>query len=195
MIPVTLQHEPVGFQTLIREPGIRFLNEFPNPTDLQWKNKAFWQKVLPDMREAYGGICAYSATWIPHSTGNHSIDHFVSKSLHPELAYEWNNYRYVSARFNSRKGTRRILDPFLLAYDWFIMDFASFLIKPNPELSTENRNAVNETIDYLWLNKDEDLVNERYRWVMDFYNGEISFLYLKRHVPFIAYELERQELV
>lgn len=195
MIPVTPQHEPSGFQTLVREPGIRFLTEFPNPTDLQWKNKAFWQKVLPDMRVAYGGICAYSATWIPHSTGNHSIDHFASKSQHPELAYEWDNYRYVSARFNSRKGTRKILDPFLLAYDWFIMDFASFLIKPNPALSIENKNAVSETIDYLWLNKDEDLVNERYRWVMDFYSGEILFLYLKRNVPFIAYELERQGLV
>ena len=51
------------------------------------------------------------------------------------MAYEWNNYRYVSARFNSRKGTQTIVDPFELSSDWFLLDFTLFLLHPNPGLA------------------------------------------------------------
>ena len=126
MIPVTLQPEPEDFAKTVKESGLKFLLEVPNPTIEQWKGKEYWQHALPSMRKAYQGVCAYCAHWIPHSTGNHSIDHFMPKSHHPELAYTWSNFRYVAARFNSRKGTRSILDPFQLIHNWFILDFTSF---------------------------------------------------------------------
>jgi len=47
----------------------------------------------------------------------------------------------------------------------------------------------------LQLNSDDDLVFERQTWFIDYLKGEITFEHLKRHAPFIAYELERQDLL
>ena len=195
MIPVQPQSEPPIFFGKVKEPGNRFLGRLPNPTSNQWKGKEYWRKILPEMRNLYGGICAYCAHWIPHATGNHSIEHFIPKSIRPSLAYEWSNYRYVSSRFNARKGTQRILDPFTINHNWFILDFTSFLIKSNNECSTEERKLIEDTIEILKLNKDEDLVLERKTWFEDFRNGNISYSHLERYYPFIAYELTRQNLV
>jgi len=195
MMPVSIQPEPVHFTKQVRTPGQQFLSKVPKPTAQQWRGKEYWQRALPDMRQAYNSICAYSAFWIPHSTGNHSIDHFLPKSKKPSLAYEWHNYRYVSARFNSRKGTRTIVDPFKLFPGWFILDFKSFLIKPNPELIEEKKTRLWATIKLLKLNDDEDLVIERQTWYLNYLNNEISFQHLKKKAPFIALEVERQNLV
>lgn len=194
MIPVSIQPEPIDFTEQVRIPGKKFLANVPKPNSQQWRGKEYWQRALPDMRKAYNSICAYSAFWIPHSTGNHSIDHFIPKSIQPHLAYEWPNYRYVSARFNSRKGTHTIVDPFKLQPGWFILDFHSFLIKPNPALATVQKHKLWETIKHLKLNDDEDLVIERQTWYLNYLNKEISFEHLKKKAPFIALEVERQNL-
>jgi len=195
MIPVKLQPEPKHFEDRVRKPGMRFLEKVSHPTQEQWKKKAHWQKILPCMRTAYNSVCAYSAHWIPHSTGNHSVDHFIPKTQDPSLAYEWTNFRYVSVRFNGRKGTRSILDPFKLLPNWFILNFKSFFVKPNPNLSPEQQESINQTIEYLKLNEDDDLVNERVAWCSDYRDGHISFTHLKKRAPFIAHELERQGLL
>ena len=195
MIPVQPQPEPTGFSERVREPGASFLAEVPRPTPQQWKGREYWQRVLPDMREAYKGICAYSAQWISPVTGSHSIDHFVPKSSRPDLAYEWRNYRYVSLKFNSRKGTHTILDPFQLEPDWFVLDFPSLLVKPNSVLSPDRKEAVSKTITVLKLNTDDTCVERRQIWVEEFCNREINFTHLQKKAPFIAYELQRQDLV
>ena len=195
MIPVTAQAEPINFTEQVRIPGQKFLSKVAKPRTLQWRGKEYWQRILPDMRRAYKSICAYSGFWIPHSTGNHSIDHFIPKSKQANLAYEWHNYRYVSARFNSRKGTNTITDPFKLLSGWFILDFKSFLIKANPELSSNQKDKLWKTIKHLKLNDDEDLVIERQTWYLNYLNQEISFKHLKKMAPFIALEAERQDLV
>ena len=195
MIPVKPQPEPENFDERVRIPGNQFLAEVPTPTTKLWGGKEYWRRVLPDMRKAYKSICAYCAHWIPHSTGNHSIDHFVPRVREPDLAYEWSNFRYVAARFNSRKGTRVILDPFTLLPNWFMIDFASLFIKPNPDLLVTQKKAVQETIDYLKLNDDDDLIAEREAWVRSYRNGEIPFSFLQKRYPFIAYEIKRQGLL
>lgn len=195
MMPVQLQPEPRDFDERVRVPGKEFLAEVPTPTTRQWEGKEYWRLVLPDMRRAYKSICAYCAHWIPHSTGNHSVDHFVPRLREPNLAYEWSNFRYVAARFNSRKWTHPILDPFTLLPNWFIIDFVTSFIKPNPDLLPNQKEAVLETIKHLKLNDDDDLVAEREAWVKDCGSGHISFLHLKKKAPFIAYELERQGLI
>jgi len=192
---VQFQSEPEDFDERVRIPGNRFLAEVPTPTTKQWKGKEYWRGVLPDMRKAYRRICSYCAHWIPRSTGNDSVDHFAPKAREPNLAYEWSNFRYVAARFNSRKGTREILDPFTLLSGWFIIDFRSLFVKPNPDLLPNQKDAVQITIDYLKLNDDDDLVVEREAWVRDYRNREISLSHLQKRAPFIAYELERQELL
>lgn len=111
------------------------------------------------------------------------------------LAYEWSNYRYVSARFNSRKGTASILDPFTLAPEWFVLCFNSFLIKPHANLLANQALQVKQTIERLRLNSDDDLVAERAIWVNEYRNKAITFAHLQKRAPFIAYELVRQKLL
>ena len=194
MIPVLPQPEPDHFTESVRIPGQNFLVEVPNPTSIQWRGREYWQRVLKDMRKSYKCICAYSAFWIPHSTGNHSIDHFIPKSKDPKSAYEWNNYRYVSARFNSRKGQKAIMDPFKLLPDYFIINFKTFLIKPNSNLLPDVKQALIYTIEVLKLNEDDELVSERQNWYKEYFDNQVSFEHLKKRAPFLAYELERQGL-
>ena len=195
MIPVEMQVEPSSFNQKVQQPGKLFLQQVPRPRSNEWIGHSYWQKILPEMRIAYRRTCAYCAQWIPHGTGRHSVDHFLPRYTHPELAYEWKNFRYVSARFNSRKSTREILDPFQIEQDWFMIDFSSFFIRPNPDLPSHIQQRVKHTIQELKLNDDEDLVRERQDHVCCYCLGEISLSYLERRAPFIAYELKRQGLV
>ena len=193
MIPVEEQPEPADFSPRVREPGAAFLKQVPRPAN--WKNREYWQRALADLYEAYDGTCAYSAHWIPCDTGVATVDHFIPKSVGPQLAYEWRNYRLASLRMNARKGNHQdVLDPFELELNWFFLDFPSLLVKPNPVLSASQAEQVISTIERLKLN-DEICISARQHWIRGFCNGGINFNYLKRDAPFIAYELERQDLV
>lgn len=194
MIPIKEQPEPENFEKLVRQPGKKYLEEAPNPTKKQWDSHSYWTKSLIHMREAYKAICAYSAHWISPDTGAASIDHFIPKSKQPSLAYEWSNYRYTAQRYNSRKQTKAILDPFHLEADWFFLDFPSMQIKPNAKLLAEARQSVDDTIEVLKLNGEISL-EARLKWVMDYCEGKILFENLEEKAPFIAYELKRQDLV
>ena len=192
MIPVTPKAEPEDFDRKVRQPGRAFLAINPNPKYNEWKS--CWRDALNDLRMAYDGICAYSATWIPHATGSHSVDHFTSKDLSPHLAYEWSNFRYASGRFNSRKGNQIILDPFLIRQGWFQINFNNMFIKPASDLGAQLERQVLNTIKILHLNSDDKLIEERI-WFVDLLNkGEISFDHMKHQAPFIAFEMERQGL-
>ena len=194
MIPVQEQPESPDFSKMVREPGAAFIRQLSYP--LNWKNRKYWLKALPDLHVVYHGICAYSAHWIPCITSVATVDHFIPKSIAPQLAYEWKNFRLCSPKFNSRKGEYQdVLDPFRLQPDWFILDFPSHFIKPNPNLSGSQKNQVLSTIKRLKLNDDYTCVQERLRWTLDFSEKHIDFKYLERNAPFIAYELQRQNLL
>jgi uncharacterized protein (TIGR02646 family) len=196
MLPILRKNEPDEFHELVRAPGHLFLAEKPHPRVAEWKGKEYWQKSLPQMRAAYNSICAYCACWIPYSTGSQSVDHFISKKTRPDLAYEWSNYRYSSTRFNSRKGTKTILDPFTLPAEWFVIDFTTLFIKPNSgTLTAAQKQQVENTIEILHLNDDDELVRERQEYYHCYLTGEILYSYLVEKAPFIGYEIHRQGMI
>jgi hypothetical protein len=196
MMPVMLFPEPTDFDNTVRQRGLRFLHTIPNPDTQTWSKHAYWQATLPKMRVLYNSICNYCSTWIPHSTGQHSIDHFLDKTGNPKLAYEWNNYRYVSSRFNSRKGRQTIVDPANLLPEAFVLNFTNFFVEVNPNVIAEPgiSELAGETIKILKLNEDDDLVYERMTYFINYCNGDISFRYLQEKSPFIAHEINRQGL-
>lgn len=192
MIRVQEQPAPIDFAQKVLNPGKEFLKRIPHPAHGEWK--AFWQEILPDLYTAYNGVCAYSAHWIPRSTGTASVDHFIPKREAPELAYEWSNYRLASLLMNSRKRDfSDVADPFRIQPNWFVLEFPSLHVSPNRNLSTAQAEAVKATINRLKLNEEYTLVADRLVWVLDFRDG-IPLDALKRRAPFIAYELERQGL-
>ena len=194
LIPVALQPEPANFNIRVREPGTQFLNINSYPQSKDWKNRDYWQRCLPQLYESYRGICAYSAEWIPLETGVATVDHYTPKSIAPNLAYEWNNYRLASLKLNSRKGNfQDVIDPFLLTDGNFQLDFPSLIVKPNSTESEQRINSIDATIKRLKLN-GESAIKSRIRWIKPYCKDEIGFHFLLQNAPFIGFELQRQNL-
>lgn len=197
MIHVEPQTEPPVFDAKVRKPGQRFLRRTPHPTGRQWGTHSYWREILPQLHDAYRGICAYSCHWIPYDTGSDTVEHFLAKDRHEADAYEWRNYRLVCGTLNGRKGVHEdVLDPFVIHNGWFVLDFPSLLVKPSDDIDEELKTKVQKTVDRLTLNDEQTCLKARAAWLRDYCAADpIPFMYLKRNAPFIAAELERQGLV
>lgn len=202
MIPVKPQLEPTIFNQKVRIPGNNYLRKIaqaqntstPKLKSKEWTHHDYWGCVRVDMYDLYKGICAYSAHWIPRSS-NPNVDHFIAKSADPWLAYEWTNYRLACPLVNiHKKDYPDVLDPFSIQEKWFFLEFPSLIVKPNPDLPREVHEKVQCTICRLKLNEDEAFIDDRNAW-LERYCLTGNFNQLKRDAPFIAYELERQNLV
>lgn len=145
------------------------------------------------MINGYRAICAYSGCWVPTQA---SVDHFLPKSVRPDLAYEWSNYRLCSDKINSYKAdSTDVADPFHVLGGWFCLDFDTFYVKPGHGLRPSVSRLVRSTIRVLRLNNDDALVNLRFEVVEDYALGNLTFRFLERRYPFIAHELRRQGLI
>lgn len=192
MIRVTPSPEYPSFDTDVRKPGAAFLATFPAPTSEQFKKRNYWSRATRELHASYSGICAYTAMYLPQLG---SVDHFLPKTTHPHLAYEWSNYRLASGRVNSSKGNvTGILDPFQIQNDWFYMDIPACLLRPNPALEKPLRTQISGTINTLRLNQDDTYVQERCNILIDYARGDVSNGFLERRYPFLAKEVERQSL-
>lgn len=192
MIRVAPMPEYPGFDADVRQPGGAFLATCPQPNSEQFKKKAFWGRAAKNLWAAYNGICAYTAMYLPDQG---SVDHFHPKTSFPELAYEWSNFRLASGRVNNSKGnTTHILDPFQIEDDWFHMDIPACLIKANATLQNPKKGEVTQTINSLRLNQDDNYVQERCSILIEYAREEITLGFLQRRYPFLAKEVERQNL-
>ncbi len=122
-----------------------------------------------------------------------SVDHFLPKTTHPRLAYEWSNFRLASGRVNNSKSNLSgILDPFQIQDDWFYMDLPACLLRPNPALEKPLRKQIANTINSLRLNQDDNYVQDRCNILLDYARGDVSIGFLERRYPFLAREVIRQ---
>ncbi len=197
MIHVEEQPEPSNFNAKVRVPGQRFLQQNSHRILHGTEFKKYWKHCLNDLRDAYKGICAYTASYISVDAGHAvgSVDHYLPKSEAPNLVYEWSNYRFCNPKVNENKANSNdVLDPFRIQNGWFVIDFTTFRVNPADTLPGDLKKAIQQTIDQLRLNDDNRLAQPRANRVSEYINGEISLDYLRRKYPFIAFELERQNL-
>lgn len=199
MIPVSAQPEPASFDANVRQKGLAYLKRkgldpsmpLPPKTTL----KAYWRNCLDDLHDSYQGICAYLCVFIERVTGGCSVDHFIAKSTRADLAYEWSNYRLACSIMNSRKlDYDDVLDPFTVGKDWFRLEFVSGSIYPNPDLTTEQRLAVQGTIERLGLD-DAGNREMRARHYQGYREDHYDASHLKKQSPFVWQEAERQGLL
>lgn len=199
MIYVTPQPEPQDFDRKVRQKGLAWLRKegidlnaaLPKRKELP----AYWREELDELYAAYGNCCAYLAVFFERTTGEGTVDHFVPKSLRPDLAYEWNNYRLACSRMNSRKRDfSDVLDPFEVKNGWFRLEVVSGRIFPDPHLSDRLRQQVQETIDRLGLD-DPDNREMRAKHYQDYCEREVTASYLRKHSPFVWMEAKRQGLL
>lgn len=190
MIRVTPQNEYPGFDVQVRQPGAAFLLLCPHPNSKQFKKKNYWGRAAKELHAAYTGICAYTAIYLPEQG---SVDHFFPTSTHPQLAYEWANYRLASSRVNTTKSNQAgIVDPFEVQDNWFFIDIPSCMLKPNPNLEKALRSRISSTINSLRLNSDDAYVQERCSILIEYATEAIALGFLTRRYPFLAKELVRQ---
>lgn len=111
----------------------------------------------------------------------------------PSLAYEWSNYRLCRAKLNNRKSDfEDIIDPCTIQNGWFRLNFATFELFPDPALSNEKKQKVQDSIVRLELNQDDSLVQERVMAVYAYADGKLPFQRLTQYYPFIASEMKAQ---
>lgn len=196
MIPVQIQPEPESFADRVRKPGRDFLKRLVRkPTNKDFRKHWHWNRISPELYQAYDGICAYSAHSIPSGTQQASVDHFIPRSCSPDLAYEWSNYRLAMESLGNHKGkTCEVVDPFYIKHDWFILNFATFQIEPSSDLPRYLKRRIKKTIEILRLNTDNNLVSTRIGILEDFAKNVYPLSFLERRYPFIAYELKRQKM-
>lgn len=191
MIPVTPQQEPADFDMKVRKPGQNYLRINPNPSGKEFRssNSDYWRLCLPQLRDAYRRVCAYSSLFIP---GSGSIDHFIPKSVDRRLAYEWRNYRLATPQINNNKGENvGVLDPFTIKLGWFILDPATLWVHPESTLAQALKDRVQRTINVLRLN-DDSFVQYRFQVFSSYIDGKLVMADLESKHPFIAAEITRQ---
>lgn len=217
MIRVAPAGEPASFDARVRRRGLdaiaELVGEAPSRTRRGPRRKrtfasrdqipadAFpplWRDALPELRNAYDGLCAYLALYIEHGTGAPSIDHFVPRSKDWRLVYEWSNYRLCSSLINGHRSDRELAhDPFMLEPGLFALEFTDYQVKPGPAARGRTSDTVMRTIGDLGLNQ-RDCRKAREEYVAAYRNGPpegIALARLERRAPFIAQELRRQGLL
>jgi hypothetical protein len=199
MIPIAAQPEPTDFDAEVRKKGLAHLRKKGIPLDQHLPPKAkiepYWRACLTDLHQAYGGICAYLGVFFERVMGGGSVDHFIAKSSHAGLAYEWSNYRLACSTMNSRKREYNdVLDPFFLAPDLFRLQLSTGHIYPNPRLEARSMRIVEETIARLGLD-DPQCRELRTCWYQDYLEYCLPAEYLRQKSPFVWQEAKRQGLL
>lgn len=193
MIHIDIQPEPKSFNEEVRQPGKAFLKKCPHPSGDDWKRNRYWNRCSDELYTAYGGICAYTGQWFSKSVSTVSVDHFLPKSRYPDQAYEWKNYRLTYQMMNSFKGDKITLDPFKLRNGDIVLDIPSCLVKPSSATTAEFKKTAWFTINTLHLNH-EIQVAHRFEVISNYAAGYVSKRFLEQKYPFIAMEMERQNM-
>lgn len=198
MIPVAPQPEPANFDTLVRQPGLAWLNgqgiALNGPPPKNPKLPAYWSKSNKELWDAYKGTCAYLAIFFEYATGASSTDHFIAKSKISGQAYEWNNYRLSCLGPNRNKNKfDDVLDPIGLAPNTFVLNLVSGEIHPNPGLSKLQEKLACDTIKRLELDSPahNEMRQRHYREYLEHKHEQ----HFKKLSPFVWYEAKRQGLL
>lgn len=196
MIRVTPAAEPAQFDEQVRQPGLALIAELATEAGSEdaippGAFKPYWRGAIDDLLASYNYTCAYLSMHISRHASP-TVDHFVAKSKAWDQVYEWRNYRLAYSLMNARKGVADILDPFEIGEGWFALELVAFQVVPGDGLPADVRAQVVETIATLGLS-DNICCERREAYAMEYWAGEVSLSHLRRHAPFVAKELERQD--
>lgn len=187
MIRVPRVDEPAEFDARCRARGREWLANHPGAT----RPKALWREFVGHLATGFGHRCGYSAIHIQSGT----IDHFLGWQRHPELAYEWTNFRYVDGRINAKKQSadEGVLDPFEIGDDWFEILIPSLQLRVTDAIPAELRDRARYTLERLGLDHDEHVIAYRAQWYCMYHCSELSLEGLRRVAPLIARAIQNAD--
>lgn len=188
--PIT---EPASFAVECRGSGRQWLAAHPNPAG---RPPDYWSPFRDNLREGFVRRCGYFAMYMHDGT----VDHFISwdscKTANPQLAYEWDNYRFIAPSLNSKKRTLddQLLDPFEVHDDWFEVEIPSFVLRVTNQIPAHLRAKAEFTVDRLGLQQGRKAVTLRWEWYEQFRSGELTLDGLRRYAPLVANAVESWQL-
>ena len=179
--------EPADFDGKVRQRGGAWLASHSGNTDLP----TYWSPYRRDLADGFHQLCAYCVMTV--AAGEGEIDHFRNKRDHPELAYEWCNYRFASGRMNQKKHTADVLDPFTVQDDWFKILLPSLQLVLTDAVPEELRPLAELTIRRLGLQDDPIMREQRAQWYEPYRHGHIDFEHLQANAPLVARAVEAEQ--
>lgn len=186
MIRFEPRPKPDGFEERVEKPGAAWL-----AANATGRPPADWRPFRPQLAEAFGCLCAYSAMYEPVGT----VDHFVSVDEDRSRAYDWTNYRFCAGWLNSSKQSLRstqILDPFTVINAWFEVLLPSMQLVLTQQVPPQERERAQFVLDRLHLGHDERVVKQRREWYRLYQEEGLSLAALARKAPLIAAAIEKQ---
>lgn len=186
MIPVAAPEEPDDFDAAVRIPGNAWLNLNPDAT----RPAPLWNNCTNALADAFSNLCAYAAMFDP--TGG-TVDHYLSWKNHPELAYEWNNYRFASAALNSSKqnADNKVLDPYEVGIGWFEIILPSLQMIITDAVPPSHRAKAEYTLERLKLRDGERIIRWRRSWHKMYQQGKLTLDGLRSVAPLIAAAVDK----
>lgn len=182
--------EPTDFKLKCQDKGTKWLLENPKAARKGDKRpKDFWSAFKPQLSDAFGELCAYSAMYEPVGT----VDHFVPVDADESLAYDWANYRFASGWINSSKQKCvEILDPLRVQDGWFEVLLPSLQLVLVPENVPEPlRELAEYTLNRLHLRDDERVLRQRRSWNKLYQDGKLTLEGLRQMAPLIAAAVDK----
>ncbi|MFM7165962.1 MAG: hypothetical protein ACKO3T_12010, partial [Planctomycetaceae bacterium] len=193
MIGFTPTEPPAEFDDKCRKPGLEWLAKHPKPAvrmkGQRWRPRDFWSPFRPQLATAFRNLCSIAAMHEPQGT----VDHFVSCDSDPAQAYEWSNYRFVSAWLNSSKSDiDGLLDPFHVGADWFEISLPDLQLSLTNQIPPEFVAIAQYTLDTLPIRDDERIIRQRRIWYQLYQSGALPLEGLRQLAPLIARAVEKQ---
>jgi hypothetical protein len=187
MIPVAKVDEPAGFDVKVRKTGQIWLTSTPGVR----RPRPFLNAYIGALNKGFHGLCGYAAMLDP--TGG-TVDHYLSYKHHPNLAYEWTNYRFAAATLNSSKKNAddAVLDPFEVGAGWFEIILPSLQLCLTDRVPAGQRKKAEYTLKRLRLRDGEGVIRWRQTWYEMYQRGKLSLEGLREVAPLIAEAVERE---
>ena len=184
----TLQEEPQKWDARCRIPGRRWLTNHPGYE----RPRDYWSAFEPQLRDAFGGLCAYCVMAVMKA----DMDHFIPVALlkrrkRDHLAYEWSNFRHIEGVLNQRKHDHRLLDPFEVRDSWFTILLPSLQLVLTDRVPKRAQKKAQFTIERLGLRDDEVVIRYRRQWFEMYQERKITLDALERFAPLIAAAVAR----
>lgn len=180
MIPVAEPEPPPRFNEECRIPGEQWLADNP---DEDPHVKPLWGRYRVTLRAAFHGRCGLLGVYVTEG----DIDHWTSLRTDRNLAYRWDNYRYLAGVVNSAKKPvweGKLLDPYRVGDGWFEMLVPSCLLRRTDKVPEAERGRADFTLEKV-LNK-EYAIALREEWYRKYTQGRASLETLADVAPLIA---------
>lgn len=138
-----------------------------------WRSPRCYVAILAELLVMSGDRCSYCDGFIGIES-RQTIDHFRPKGPFPALAYSWRNLFPACDQCQSAKLEKyhpKLLRPDRANYHfdrYFICDFATGQVSPNPGASIHDQARAEKTIEICGLNstaRNKARLRERRKWL------------------------------